>query len=82
MTGAAHTTDAGLRPARRRSMRRDRRRVLIWSYAFLCLFVVFFLTPPLYMLITSLKTSQEISAATNPWWVTQAMTSSVMIGQE
>jgi multiple sugar transport system permease protein len=25
--------------------------------------------PPLYMLITSLKTSAEISAATNPWWV-------------
>ena len=25
--------------------------------------------PPIYMLITSLKTSAEISAATNPWWV-------------
>ncbi len=25
--------------------------------------------PPLYMLITSLKSSAEISAATNPWWV-------------
>ncbi len=25
--------------------------------------------PPVYMLITSLKTSAEISAATNPWWV-------------
>src|SRR5258708_26982625 len=25
--------------------------------------------PPLYMLITSLKTSAEISAETNPWWV-------------
>src|SRR5437762_9500875 len=24
--------------------------------------------PPVYMLITSLKTSAEISAATNPWW--------------
>src|SRR5262249_41665333 len=29
----------------------------------------FFLMPPVYMLITSLKTSAEISAATNPWWV-------------
>jgi multiple sugar transport system permease protein len=42
---------------------------LRWSYFFLVLFVIFFLTPPLYMLITSLKTSQEISAITNPWWV-------------
>jgi multiple sugar transport system permease protein len=32
-------------------------------------FVIFFLTPPLYMFITSLKSSAEISAATNPWWV-------------
>jgi multiple sugar transport system permease protein len=50
-------------------MRRDRRRALFWSYMFLIIFVIFFLTPPIYMLITSLKTSAEISAATNPWWV-------------
>ena len=50
-------------------MRRDRRRALVWSYVFLVIFVIFFLTPPVYMLITSLKTSAEISAATNPWWV-------------
>jgi multiple sugar transport system permease protein len=50
-------------------MRRDRRRALFWSYVFLIVFVIFFLTPPIYMLITSLKTSAEISAATNPWWV-------------
>jgi multiple sugar transport system permease protein len=50
-------------------MRRDRRRALVWSYVFLLIFVVFFLTPPVYMLITSLKTSAEISAATTPWWV-------------
>jgi multiple sugar transport system permease protein len=54
---------------RPRSLRRDRRRALVWSYAFLFLFVIFFLTPPVYMLITSLKTSAEISAATAPWWV-------------
>jgi len=52
-----------------RSMKADRRKALVWSYFFLCLFVVFFLTPPIYMLITSLKTSAEISAITNPWWV-------------
>jgi len=51
------------------SMHNDRRRALFWSYFFLVVFVIFFLTPPLYMLITSLKTSTEISAATNPWWV-------------
>jgi multiple sugar transport system permease protein len=51
------------------SMSRDRQWALRWSYFFLVLFVIFFLTPPIYMLITSLKTSQEISAITNPWWV-------------
>jgi multiple sugar transport system permease protein len=51
------------------SMSRDRRWALRWSYFFLVLFAVFFLIPPIYMLITSLKTSAEISAATNPWWV-------------
>ena len=51
------------------SISRGRRRTLFWSYVFLILFVIFFLTPPVYMLITSLKTSAEISAATNPWWV-------------
>ena len=52
-----------------RSMRKDRRRALYWSYFFLILFVVFFLTPPIYMLITSLKSSAEIGAITNPWFV-------------
>src|SRR6478752_2314631 len=51
------------------SMSRDRRWALRWSYFFLTVFAVFFLMPPVYMLITSLKTSAEISAATNPWWV-------------
>ena len=51
------------------SMSRDRAWALRWSYFFLTLFAIFALVPPLYMLITSLKTSAEISAATNPWWV-------------
>lgn len=51
------------------SMSRDRAWALRWSYFFLALFAIFFLTPPVYMLITSLKSSAEISAATNPWWV-------------
>ena len=51
------------------SMSSDRRWALRGSYFFLVLFAIFFLTPPIYMIITSLKTSAEISAATNPWWV-------------
>src|SRR6202030_2666200 len=70
MTAAAITTADT--PARKRgygSMSRDRRWALRWSYFFLTVFAIFFLMPPVYMLITSLKTSAEISAATNPWWV-------------
>jgi multiple sugar transport system permease protein len=51
------------------SLRRERRTALVWSYVFLVAFAVMFLTPPLYMLVTSLKTSAEISAVTLPWWV-------------
>ena len=51
------------------SMSRDRAWALRWSYFFLILFAIFSLTPPVYMLITSLKSSAEIGAATNPWWV-------------
>src|SRR5437879_5642075 len=51
------------------SLSRSRRRTLYWSYFFLVIFVVFFLTPPVYMFITSLKSSAEISAASSPWWV-------------
>src|SRR5437879_11302916 len=51
------------------SMSRDRAWARRWSYFFLTLFAIFSLVPPIYMLITSLKSSAEISAATNPWWV-------------
>jgi multiple sugar transport system permease protein len=64
-TAAAPTRDHG----KYGSISRDRRWALRWSYFFLALFAAFFLMPPLYMLITSLKSSAEISAATNPWWV-------------
>jgi multiple sugar transport system permease protein len=70
MTTADVTVNAGTRPRPKYgSMSRDRKWALRWSYFFLVLFVIFFLCPPVYMLITSLKTSAEISAATNPWWV-------------
>src|SRR6476620_6663314 len=64
----AAPVNAGRRP-RYGSMSRDRRWALRWSYVFLVIFAIFFLLPPIYMLITSLKTSAEISAATTPWWV-------------
>ena len=67
MTSVSHAS-TDMRP-RYGSMSSDRRWALRWSYFFLIVFAVFFLTPPIYMLITSLKTSAEISAATNPWWV-------------
>ena len=57
------------RAVRYGSISRGRRRTLYSSYFFLILFVIFFLIAPVYMLITSLKSSAEISAATNPWWV-------------
>lgn len=69
MTATATPAAATSAKAHYGSMSGDRRWALRWSYFFLILFVIFFLTPPVYMLITSLKTSQEISAITNPWWV-------------
>jgi multiple sugar transport system permease protein len=71
MTAIATAATAGAlaRRSKRRSMSRERRWALRWSYFFLTLFAMFFLLPPVYMLITSLKTSAEISAASNPWWV-------------
>src|SRR5882724_6951413 len=69
---AVATVAAADKPRPRRkygSMSRDRRWALRWSYFFLVIFAIFFLVPPVYMVITSLKTSAEISAATNPWWV-------------
>src|SRR5438094_8628896 len=70
MTTATADAVAGHTPGLRYgSISRGRRKTLYWSYFFLILFVIFFLTPPVYMFITSLKSSAEISAATNPWWV-------------
>ncbi len=69
MANAAIAAGVAGRPVKYRSMSRDRQWAMRWSYFFLVLFVIFFLTPPLYMFITSLKSSGEISAAKNPWWV-------------
>lgn len=62
MSATATVDKAGpSRPVSHGSMSRDRKRALYWSY--------FFLTPPVYMFITSLKSSTEIAEARNPWWV-------------
>src|SRR6476620_4906697 len=69
MSTVAVDKGAPTRTVKYGSMSRERTWALRWSYFFLTLFAIFSLVPPLYMLITSLKTSAEISAATNPWWV-------------
>jgi multiple sugar transport system permease protein len=69
MTASAAITGAPTRAARRGSISGARRKALFWSYVFLVVFAVFFLMPPVYMFITSLKSSAEISAVTNPWFV-------------
>ena len=65
----AHTLPAAPRLFHYGSVSRDRRRALFWSYFFLVVFAIFFLTPPIYMLLTSLKSSAEISAGVSPWIV-------------
>lgn len=68
-TTLARTT--GLDRRRIRSSIERRRRWALWgSYIALAIFVVMFLAPPFYTLMTSLKSSEEISAqAGNPWIV-------------
>jgi multiple sugar transport system permease protein len=69
MANAAVAGGAPVRRTKYRSMSADRRWAMRWSYFFLVLFAIFFLTPPVYMFITSLKSSGEIGRATSPWWV-------------
>jgi len=52
------------------SLRSERRWALIWVYISLIFSAIILLTPPVYMLITSLKTSAEIADQKgNPWIV-------------
>ena len=66
---AVATAGAPTRPVRYGSISQSRRWALRWSYFFLVLFAIFFLMPPFYMLVTALKSKEEIAAITNPWWV-------------
>ena len=57
------------------SVNSNRRWALIAAYSSLIIFVIFFLFPPYYMLITSLKTNREIAEmASNPWIIEQGIT--------
>jgi multiple sugar transport system permease protein len=56
--------------ARRKSLSAQRKWALWGSYAALAVFVVMFLIPPFYTIVTSLKSSAEISAQVgSPWLV-------------
>jgi multiple sugar transport system permease protein len=58
------------RAVRRTSLHRQRTWALWGSYLALAVFVVIFLVPPFYTVVTSLKSSAEISAQTgSPWLV-------------
>ena len=73
------TSTLGAAAPRRRSLggslKRNRRWALILSYVFLIAFVVFFLAPPYYMIVTSLKTNVEVAHLnTNPWFIADGVT--------
>ncbi|MEJ0016246.1 MAG: carbohydrate ABC transporter permease [Acetobacteraceae bacterium] len=56
---------------RRNSLHKQRTWALWGSYAALSVFVVMFLVPPFYTLMTSLKSSREISAQSGSPWIVQ-----------
>ena len=64
-----------MKPRRAASLHRGRRWALILSYVFLVIFAVFFLIPPYYMIVTSLKSNAEVAhLSSNPWLLTQGFT--------
>ena len=68
---SATTLDARASAKQRKTSLHNQRLWALWgSYAALAVFVVIFLVPPFYTVITSLKSSAEISAQTgSPWMV-------------
>ncbi len=57
------------------NLQENRRWALIAAYFFLTLFIIFFLFPPYYMIVTSFKTNEEISSVKGiPWIFNQAPT--------
>ena len=56
-------------------VRTKRKWALVGAYFFLTLFIIFFLFPPFYMLLTSLKTNEEISGMKGfPFIIQQGIT--------
>src|SRR3984957_1820717 len=68
-SGARQGTVGSRAVARRTSLHRQRQWALWGSYAALAVFVIMFLTPPFYTLMTSLKSSAEISAQVGSPWI-------------
>ena len=70
MSGLVATAGARAPVRRHASLHRQRVWALWGSYAALAVFVIIFLVPPFYMVMTSLKSSAEISVQSgNPWVV-------------
>jgi len=64
-----------VRPRLGASLRRNRRWALFLSYVFLIIFAIFFLIPPYYMIVTSLKSNAEVAhMASNPWFPVNGIT--------
>jgi multiple sugar transport system permease protein len=71
----ANTAVPAVAGRRLASVKRSRRWALILSYVFLVLFAIFFLAPPYYMIVTSLKSNAEVAhMATSPWWIANGVT--------
>src|SRR5262249_11434489 len=76
MTTITATSVPRVRAARvQGSLQRSRRWALILSYIFLVIFAVFFLIPPYYMIVTSLKSNAEVAhLSSNPWLLSHGFT--------
>ena len=76
MTAVTATSVPRVRAARAYgSLQRSRRWALILSYIFLVIFAIFFLIPPYYVIITSLKSNAEVAhLSSNPRLLSQGFT--------
>jgi multiple sugar transport system permease protein len=71
----ANTAVPAVAGRRLTSVKRSRRWALVLSYVFLVLFAIFFLAPPYYMIVTSLKSNAEVAhMATSPWLISGGVT--------
>jgi multiple sugar transport system permease protein len=75
MTAATATVPVVRKRSRRSSLSRSRKWALYASYFFLILFAIFFLLPPYYMIVTSLKSDAEMARlSTSPWIIADGIT--------